>query len=504
MTTRELIKACGIVTDPREHQVACFDMSRERESFAIFSEQGTGKSLMALMTAAYLYRERKIGRVLIVAPRGCYRVFVDDEIPKHLSPLIPHKVAVWSSYQTKEIKKQLETLESGGEMLRVLVVNVEACITERAANFIVDFMKRQPTLMIVDESTTIKSPTAKRTKVLINIGKYAAFRRICSGNPTPQSPLDLYSQTEFLKKNLLGYGNYFSFRNRFAVMAERRFGNRSFRQVVGFRDLEALKTAVSRFSFIVKKCDCLDLPPKIYQVRDVEMGEEQAKYYEKMANEAFIQLSATAQVTATMVLTQLVKLHQITCGFLSPDGGPEVDIPGCTRLEELMEILEQCEGKAIVWSTYRHNIRQIFSAIEEKFGKGTVGHYYGDTKVGRAEDPEEGTRIWLTKSFQNPDSKLRFIVANQASGRFGNTWTLGTTVIYYSNSYNLEFRDQSEDRSHRIGTVGPVTYIDLRTRGTVDDKILKILKAKKTLSEELVQSNWRWILGLEENRDVAN
>jgi SNF2 family DNA or RNA helicase len=487
------VAECGIISTPYQHQWDCFSLSKDREAFAIFSDLGTGKCLMCLMTAGHLYNTGKIKRLLVVAPRGCYRVW-PDEVEKHLG--IATKVAVWSSYQTSEVRKQLADLEKGGEALRILVVNVEACNSERAIDAMVDFMKAQHTMLIVDESTTLKNPQAKRTKIMINVGKYAKYRRICSGNPMPNGPLDLWSQGEFLKKNLMGFGNYFAFRNRFAVMQDQRFGNRAFKHVVGYRDLEVLKAMMNKFAFVVKKEDCLDLPPKIYQVVDISMGPKQTEYYNKMVQDAYIQLSATEQVTAPMVMTQLVKLHQITCGFVSPDGMDPLPIgEKLDRIEEMLDRLEQAPGKAIVWATYRYNIKQIVSAIAEKFGADSVAHFYGDTPMGDPDDPKPGTRIWTTGAFQDPMSRLRFIVANPASGRFGNTWTQGTTVIYYSNDYNLESRSQSEDRSHRIGQNESVTYIDLVCRGTVDEKILKILKAKKKLTDEIVQSNWRWLIG---------
>ena len=487
----------GIKSTPYQHQVDGFELSKDREAFGFFCEMGTGKTLMCLMTAAYLYRAGKIKRLLIVAPKGCYRVWFEEEVPKHLSEDLPYKVAYWSSYETVDVRKQLKALEIGGEALRILIVNIEACAAERAVDLMVNFMKQQATMLVVDESTVLKNPKAKRTKIMINIGKFAKYRRICSGNPVPNGPLDIHSQSEFLQKNLLGFTNYFAFRNRFAVMQDQRFGNRSFRSVVGYRNLDALKRLMQQFSFIIKKADCLDLPPKVYQTIDVAMGPRQTAAYDAMVQDAYIKLGDSSQVTAQMVITQLLRLHQIACGFLKPDNMEEVPFGEPNdRLETLLNLLDQAPGKVIIWATYRHNVKEIVAAISAKYGPGTVVDYYGETK----DDDRQHAR----QSFQDPDSPVKYIVSNPASGKFGNNWVAGTTAIYYSNDYNLEAREQSEDRCHRIGQEGAVhapgedpsvLYIDLRARGTVDDRIIKVLRGKKKLTDAIVASNWRWLVG---------
>lgn len=456
-----------------------------------------GKSKVVIDNAAYLYLEEKIEGQVVIAPKGVYLNWVESELPTHMSPAVRHEVAYWSSYANKEEREALRKLHEDGKFLRTLVVNIEALNSERATKELVQFMEKYRNITTIDESTTIKNPNAKRTKIAINIGKYAQYRRICSGNPMPNGPLDLYSQSEFLRKNQLGFANYFAFRNRFAVMQEQKFGSRSFKSVVGYKDKEYLKKLMRQFSFVIKKDDCLDLPPKVYQTVDIAMGPKQTEAYNKMLQDAYFALEDGTQLTAQMVITQLLRLHQISCGFLKPDFGEEQPFPEANeRLETLMDLLEAAPGKVIIWATYRYNIAQIINAISEKFGPQSVVDYYGDT------DDED--RRKAKRSFQDPESPVRFIVSNPETGKFGNTWTLATTVIYYSNTYNLESREQSEDRAHRIGQVGAVhkpgedpsvLYIDLRARGTVDDKIIRVLKNKKKLTDEIVASNWQWLLG---------
>lgn len=483
-------------SQPYKHQLDCWRICRDRESFALFMEMGCGKSKVIVDNAAYLWMKGQIKGQVVVAPKGVYLNWVENELPTHMSDAVPHQVAYWSSYARKEEREALRNLHQDGNFLRTLVVNIEAMNSERAVKEVVDFMKKFPNMTTVDESTTIKNPNAKRTKIMINVGKYAKFRRLCSGNPIPNGPLDLYSQSEFLRKNQLGFANYFAFRNRFAVMQQQDLGSKSFKRVVGYRDLEYLKKLMRQFSFIIKKEDCLDLPPKIYQSVDVTMGPNQAKAYNQMLDESFIKLSE-GQVTAQMVITQLLRLHQIACGFLKPDNMDEVPFGEPNeRLETLLDLLDQAPGKVIIWAVYRYNVKQIISAIVEKYGPYSVVDFYGDTD---ADDRQNAKR-----AFQDPASPVKFMVSNPATGKFGNTWTQATTVIYYSNDYNLEAREQSEDRAHRIGQKGAihavgqepaVLYIDLRARGTVDDRIIRVLRQKKKLTDEIVQSNWKWLLG---------
>jgi len=488
----------GWLSTPYQHQLDCFYIAKDRRSFAYFMDLGTGKSLAGLMNATYLYVENKIDAMVIVAPAGMYRSWSDVEIPKHISKDLPYKVAAWSSSAKKEEKKALKDLETGERCLRILVINIEAFVSDRALELVFDFVRKYRCLMLIDEVTTIKSPTAKRTKVAINLGKFAHYRRIASGNPMPQSPCDLYSESEFLEHNLLGFGNFYSFRNRFCVMQDMKFGSHSFKRVVGYRDMDKLKQMIRQYAFVIKKENCLDLPPKVYQVVDVKFGPEQAKAYESMTQDAFVTLGE-GQVTAQMVITQLVRLHQIAAGFLKPDHLPEVPFnePN-SRLETLIELLEAAPGKCIVWSVYRFNIQQLIAAISERFGKDSVVHFYGDTT--------QDQRKYAREAFQDPDSPVKYMVSNPATGKFGNTFNKATTVIYYNNNYNLEDRQQSEDRAHRLGSEGAVhkpgedpsvLYIDLCAKGTVDDKILKVLKNKKHLTDAVMVSNWRWLLAKE-------
>ena len=475
-------------TRPYQHQLDVWRLSKDKINWALFLDLGTGKSKVLLDTAAHLYDNGKINGLAIIAPNGCKDIWEEVELSRHLPDHVQYDVATWSSTTNKDSTKKLAKLSKSSERLHVLVMNVEALVSDRAKKFLENFLLGHNTLLCVDESTTIKNTRAKRTRTLLKLGRLAKFRRIMSGNPIPNGPLDIFSQGEFLEPGLLG-SSYFGFRNRYAILVPMNLGGRKFQKIVGYQDLDALHRQINSFATVIKKSDCLDLPPKIYQDRAVQMTSDQLHAYNDMLRDSVVELESS-NVTAEIVLTKLLRLHQITCGFLADDAGGTHSFEKNPKITELMQVLNETSGKIIVWATYRHNIKQIVEAIGKEYGPMSVAHYYGETS--------DNDRATARRDFEDPSSPLRFFVGNPATGRYGLTLVAASTVIYYSSSYDLEMREQSEDRCHRIGQKSAsVNYIDLCCRGTVDEKILKVLKAKKKLTDQVVTSNWQWLLGVD-------
>ena len=330
--------------------------------------------------------------------------------------------------------------------------------------------------MAIDESTTIKNPNAKRTKNILLLGKHAQYRRILTGSPVTKSPLDLYSQCAFLDEQLLGHVSYYTFRNRYAVMVDRNFGGRRVQIVGSYQRLDELEEILKEFSYRVQKKDCLDLPKKIFINRTVELTPEQKSAYATMKSAALAQLKGK-MATAPHVLTQLMRLHQITCGHLKSDDG-EITNFKHNRIEELIDVIDEMEGKVIIWANYVHDIEEITKELEKEYGEGCVAQYYGQVS---SEDRQKAI-----KDFQDPKSKVKYFVGNTQTGGYGITLTAASNVIYYSNSYDLEKRLQSEDRAHRIGQHKPVTYVDLIAEKTVDEKIIKALRKKINIASTVM------------------
>ncbi len=322
-----------------------------------------------------------------------------------------------------------------------------------------------------------------KDKNIILLGKQAKYKRIMTGSPITKNPLDLYTQCEFLDPWLLDFTSYYAFRNRYAEMKTMHLRGRSIQVVSEFKNLGELSETVKNFSYRVLKEDCLDLPPKNFIKRHITLTPAQKKIYEQMKKAAMAVLNGKVTTTMT-VLTQLMRLHQITCGHFTADDGSVQEVES-NRLNELMSILEETEGKAIIWANYQRDVAQIIEHIEKKYGKGSIVDYYGLTPQ---EDRQDNIR-----KFQN-NSNCRFLIGTPQTGGYGITLTQANTVIYYSNGYDLEKRLQSEDRAHRIGQKKTVTYVDLICEDTVDEKIVKALRDKINIASEVMGEELKdWI-----------
>jgi SNF2 family DNA or RNA helicase len=466
---------------PFAHQSKALEMSWDKEVFAYFMEMGTGKSKVLIDNIAMLFNVGKINGALIIAPKGVYKNWFDSEIPSHMPDYVEKKVGLW---RTDPNAKDLKPLFSTGAELHILIMNVEAFSTKKGVLFAHKFLSCHNALISIDESTTIKNPNAKRTKSILSLKPLSKFRRILTGSPVTKSPLDLFSQCQFLDPWLLNQSSYYAFRTRYAVCRKINVSGRQVEIVVGYRNLGELSEKIKPFSYRVLKDDCLDLPPKTYTKRIIELSDEQKKVYKTMKEKAIAFLNGKMVSTAT-VITQLMRLHQITCGHFTSDDGDVQEIKN-NRIDQLMEILEEVEGKAVIWAHYRYDIKKIVEAISKKYGENSVVTYYGDTST---DDRQKA----ITK-IQDKDSPVRFIVGTPQTGGYGITLTGASTMIYYSNGYDLEKRQQSEARIDRIGQEKPMTYIDIIAEGTVDDKIVQSLRKKVNIASEVMGEELKeWI-----------
>jgi len=468
---------------PYKHQITALEKSWNKKTFAYFMEMGTGKTKVLIDNMSMLYDKGKIDGALIIAPKGVIGTWFNQELPTHLPKHIENVSVMWQANINKKQQEKLDTLFKTGETLHILVMNVEAFSTDKGLHFAAKFLRSHKTLMAIDESTTIKNPKAIRTKNIINLSESAKYRRIMTGSPVTKNPLDLFSQCEFLDPNHLDFTSYYAFRNRYAEMKTLHISGRSIQVVSHFKNLNELSDRLQTFSYRVLKEDCLDLPSKIYMRREIELSKEQKKLYEQMRKEALATLNGKTVTTMT-ALTQLMRLHQITCGHFSADDGTIQNIKN-NRLSELMNIIEEIEGKAIIWAHYQHDVKTIVNEIEKKHGPGSVVHYYGKTL------PEQ--REKAIKNFKTND-ECRFFVGTPQTGGYGLTLVAANTVVYYSNGYDLEKRMQSEDRAHRIGQDKSVTYIDIIAEETVDNKIVKSLRKKINIASEVMGEELKkWI-----------
>ena len=471
-------------TPPYKHQLKALEISWKKSYFAYFMEMGTGKSKVLLDNIAMLYDQGKIDGALIVAPKGVVGTWYKQEIPTHLVDHIENKTVLWQANITKGQSRKLGTLFKTGEELHILIMNVEAFSTQKGVDFAAKFLNCHNTLMAIDESTTIKNPDAKRTKNICKLGQHAKYKRILTGSPITKSPLDLYKQCDFLAPELLGHSSYYTFRTRYAIMRTANFGGRSVQIVVGYRHLDELAETLKGFSYRVLKDECLDLPPKTFMKRIVKLTPEQEKVYKQMKHLALAEMEGKRMTTAT-VLTQLMRLQQINCGHFRADDGTIKEIKN-NRIPELLDTLDEVHGKVVIWAHYQYDVETIVKHLKKEYGDNCFVTYYGKTPISE--------RQGNIKKFQDLESPVRFLVGTTQTGGYGITLTAASTMIYYSNGYDLEKRQQSEARIDRIGQHFPMTYIDLMVEDTIDERIVKALRKKVNIATQIMGEKLKaWI-----------
>ena len=483
-------------TDPFTHQRNVLERSWKKVNWALFLEMGTGKSKICIDNVGMLFQQRSIDTFVVVAPKGVYRNWASIEIPKHLPAYIERQITVWNPAPNKKQRQELENIlkvpdrvsgngQRAVRSLRIFVMNIEALSTGKGQKFLTRLLRGSEALLAIDESTAIKSPKARRTKAVIKLGEFAKYRRILTGSPVTQSPLDLWAQCRFLDKDLLkDVGNdFYQFQHRYAIVKRRQVGTHAFNLVVGYRNLDELSWQLRAFSSRIRKHECLDLPPKIYTQRNIALSEDQARIYNELREFALARIDDDEFMTVNNVMTQLLRMQQVLSGHTKTDGGDLVEIPD-NRLNELMTCLDEVEGKVIIWSRFRYDVQRISQALIKKHGRSSTVVYYGDTSD---EDRTKGI-----EKFQ--EGKAVYFVGNPQTGGYGITLTKAQTVIYFSNSFDLAVRMQSEDRAHRIGQNKNVTYIDFIAEGTIDERIVKALRNKMDIASEVLGENLRdWL-----------
>lgn len=456
-------------------------------------EQGTGKTWTTLADAERCFKADKIEALAVIAPNGVHANWVLREIPTHMS--VDTVSYIWRGKPTtKAAKTGYERLYGpvAGKLV-VFAINIDAMNTEAGREAMETFLATYKTMLVVDESTRIKNPAAKRTEHVIEIGRAATARRILSGTPLTKGPTDMFAQFDFLKKGLLGTTSYRAFVAEYAILVPagspkmqailRKLGGkvRGIPQVVEtdsdgnkmWKNLDKLAAMIEPHSYRVRKEDCLDLPPKIYKKLYFELGPKQRATYDLMKSE-YEYTDEQSTLSFQAIATQ-TKLKQITSGFVNIEGSPRlIDPKENPRMALFKEVIEDVDGPTIVWAMFEEELLQIKEAVEAA-GK-TCAMYYGATP--------QLDRDRIIDEFQA--GKIDFFLGHAAAAGIGITLTAAELAIYYSCSYDNELRRQSEDRNHRIGTKNKVVYIDLVAEDTIDEDIVKSLQVKTAVADYVI------------------
>lgn len=490
-------------TKPMQHQKEALRRSEGRTGFAYFMEQGTGKTWTALADAERAYAAGKIDAVFVLAPKGVHTNWIRREIPTHFS--VPAIARAWTKTGGQKTKKHLEELfrprgEGEPVPLRVLSMNFDALNTKDGFDMAQRFLMATKPLVIVDESSRIKNPTAARTKKLMELRKFSAMRRILTGTPVTNSPPDVFAQMEFLEPGILGTTSYRAFVAEYSELLDE--SSAMFRKMVEmnprvakaqiiardedgrpkYKNLDKLRGKLEPHSFRVLKRDCLDLPEKIYSTHYFELEPKQRAAYDLMQQECRVEI-VPGEVVPVHKLAAIVKLQQITSGYIVPPPSvgegfePIFVTDGNPRLEAFADLMEDIEGSVIVWAKFRPELDAICKRLQEM--KVPFVRYDGSVATHDRESAVD--------DFQA--GRARVFVGQAQAGGIGLTLTRAETSIYYSQDYNLETRLQSEDRNHRIGTKNNVRYIDLAAVDTIDEDIAKVLQSKSSTAKEILGDN---------------
>lgn len=451
------------------HQQDAYDFALDTfekgKAVALLADMGTGKSMMTIAITGTLEADKGVKKMLVVCPKSIVGVW-EDEFRKFAD----YRYALTVLDGTME-KKRSSFNYMQGAALQIIVVNYESCWRLET-----EIAKWNPDLIVCDESSKIKTPSASQSKALHRLGRQSKYNIILTGTPITGSPLDIFSQYKFLDDSIFGT-SFYLFRNRYAIL-----GGYQNRMIVGYRHLDELVEKVHSIAFRIKIEDAVDLPPFIDETRAITLEPKAQSLYKMLEQDCYAEL-ANGEVTARNVLTQLLRLAQCTGGFIRDDIKGEAQQVSGAKLDALEDIIDTCldeEKKVVVFARFVPEIEAIAAMLKKK--KIGYAQIYGAT-TDRADQ---------VKKFQeNPEIKV-FIGQLQTTG-MGLTLTAANVAVFYSLDFSYANYEQSRARIHRIGQKQKCLYIHLVGKGTVDEKILNALKHKGDIAKIMVD-DWRSLL----------
>ncbi|MEW8997921.1 MAG: DEAD/DEAH box helicase [Thermoanaerobacter sp.] len=459
----EPIEPMPIKIKPFQHQIKAYNLALINSNFALLMEMGTGKSLTSVAIASRRFLRGEIKKLLIVAPTSVCPVW-----PKEFeAATIPYEVKVLEG----AIEKRIQMLDSfKAEGLWIAVINYEA--TWRMIDALLAW---KPDMVIADESQRIKNPSAQQSKAMHKLGKIAKYKLILSGTPVQNAPLDFFSQYKFLDDSIFGT-SYYAFRARYAIM-----GGYGGHQVIGYNRLDELIQKAHSIAFRITKEEALDLPEQIDEIRYCELEPKAAKLYKTIKEESYAELEAEQEITTRNILTKLLRLQQITGGYVNTDDGTQKQVSKA-KLEALKEIVAdivEAGKKVVIFARFLPEIQ----AIRELMNELDIQYSW---IAGEVPIKERGEKV--SQFQEDPNCKV-FIAQIQTAG-LGITLHAANTAIFYSLDFSYANYEQARARIHRIGQKNNCTYIHLLAKNTVDEHVMKALQKKEDMAK-MVVDNWR-------------
>lgn len=484
-------------TKPMPHQLEAVTLSHTKRYFALFMEAGTGKSKILLDEARWAYDTGRINMVMILCPNGIQQNWILDQVPQHLAG--DYAAAYWRSGAKAEEKKEWQHAMNSTAVLRVLALNYEVLLNKAMYTALKELVKRNKVLLILDESHRIKTPKSARTKAAINMGVHAVARRIATGTPAPNGPIDLYSQLKFLSPDITGHSTSTGFKAEYAMFQPLDLGQVDkqgrpviIQKIIGYRNLKELNAKMEPFCYRKKLRDCVDLPPLISDNYYVVLSSQQERMYKELRDIAATSIKEcpaglspdqrilwavdNIDVVAQNSLTKIVRMQQVLAGYVKDDAGVVTAIEN-NRVRDLLNLLEDIEGQTIIWTQGTNELEHIADELRQY--KYSVVTYYGATK------PQERTKA--INDFQA--GKARIFLGQPKAGGIGITLTAATDMIWYTVGYNYADYAQGQGRFERIGQTQPMRVWHMVSRGTLDVSIKRIVEKKRATQEELIWGN---------------
>lgn len=462
-----------------DHQQRGFDLAAGKPEFAYLWDMGTGKTKAAIEDAAFSFARGEIDRVLVIAPNGVHEQWIDEALPVHWPLALPcRRDVILTGKRKPDWWGDWDADPNDCKWLAVNIENVQAhaekeggrkvWVLDPFAAELAQFVEAGRTMIIVDESHKIKSPVAKRTHACWKLGKLAVQRRILTGTPIAKGLEDYYAQFRFLNPNIIGVYSMAGFKRQFCIM-----GGFQGKMITGYRDTQEFHHRIADVSMRVEKDEVLDLPPKLYSIRTCDMTPQQRQTFNELKHELLTELSDGTIISTQQMFQRMLRLQQVTQGFLPLDTGGFEEFPE-NKTDLLMDLIETAPDRVAIWCRFTHDIDKLYDLLGRD--KEAI-RYYGANKSDRPTDKAR----WIN------DSSARFFIGNAQAGGTGLDWLMKngpvSTVIYYSNSFNSIDRWQSEDRTHRFGLRGTVNYYDLICRGTLDRPLMNNLRRKRGVSD---------------------
>jgi len=443
---------------------------------------GTGKSYMACNIAAHKYLSGVIDAVAIIAPMGVHRQWIEEVLPRDMTLAVKTRSLIWKP--SLELRKKRMTHCGSDNMLPVLAFNVEAFSADsgRAAKALAEYCRAHRVLLILDESTSVKTPRAIRTKTLIKLAPLAACRMILTGTPITRGIEDLWAQYEFLNPSIIGMSNYFAFRGRYCVVAPAyRGAGVGVVKIVGYRNMEEFLRKIAPVTFSIPK-DVLGLPSKVYEEIAVELTDEQRRAYNALRKKLVDDLKAQEIVSPANAAVRIVRLQQVLSGRIlvrdsdDPEAPTEVRSIPSRRIAALMSTIENNPDNYVIWGRFTADLLEIEQALKKMGRKPAL--YYGDMS-----DEDRANR---KKDFLN--GHATDFVAQPAIAGLGldGLQRVADRMVFYSHGFNRLHRWQGEDRLHRMGTTGTVVVLDMVAGPGVTVDRMALDSYKKT--EDLIRT----------------